>query len=374
MSARLENWRELGTSSDFGYVCLRHDAPGGDEVRELFRRLPGGAVSTPFQTPDFLRAFQANMLEGVGGSFSLYEFRRAGTSTPLMLLPILTRKRGPIRIASMPDLTLADQNAPVLAKAYDVPPSHMPTLWATFLQNLTGADVLDFHNMTPMVEQQINPLYGLGDAAATEHLLMLDLQNDAAVAEWRRKSVFKELRSKFRKLEAEGVRFFMAETPDERLAVCKTILRQKQTRFETLGRDNLLSSKSIANLYLDLAKVPHVYSPARLFGLRTDNEVVAGLMSLSSEDMINAVLLSIGDERWHRMSPGIVLMSKVVDWAQSAGVKNFSFGTGYQRYKQRFGAEPKALKKISRSLTRAGEAYTMMRFMKDAAEQRLRRA
>ncbi len=350
------------------YECLQHSNLDQARLESLWRKLPGGAAFTPFQSVEFLDCFRRNMLATVKGEFHVYEFRRAGTSTPLMYLPVLIRQRGPVRIASLPDLTLADQSAPVLARAYDIPAEHASELWRSFTGNLSGADLFDFHNIVPGVDGQPNPFYHLPEAVDDDSQYMLDLRQEGGIPPWRRKSLAKELRTKFRKLQLQGVEFAVVVTKSERATLWETMLAQKQQRFEVLGRTNLLAECSVSSFYRSLAAADNA-SRVCLFSLRRDEEIVAACLAFLSGRSLSTVILSIGADHWHSCSPGVVLMSRVLDWAEANGIDYFGFGTGRQLYKQRFGGEEVTTRRLSGSLTRAGDAYRFVRAMKNVASR-----
>ncbi|WP_417666474.1 GNAT family N-acetyltransferase [Roseibium sp.] len=272
----------------------------------------------------------------------------------------------------MPDLALSDQNAPVLARNAFIGEGHDEHLWQSFLNSLSGVDVLDFFNLVPELEGRPNPLYQLSDTTVDNGQFMLDLATEEKVKIWRQKSVFKKARANARKLANAGVEFRIPTQPDERVALCEKLIAYKKARFKAQGVDNLLSCQVMAGLYKDLAEATGDRQAAQLFSLEKDGEIVAATMVMLSRRTVNGVLLSIGGPEWHRMSPGFVLVSKVIDWAQENGFERFCLGTGAQQYKGRFGGDLVETKKLSRAVTYAGDAYILARSLKDLAGQIMR--
>ncbi|MEJ8473632.1 GNAT family N-acetyltransferase [Roseibium algae] len=343
------------------YECIVHTSPSFLQMKALWRRMPGGAVSTPFQTPGFLSAFQTHLGADVDGYFAIYEFRCHAERLPKILLPVFVRRRGPVRIASMPDLGMADMSGPILARSDKLTPDAVQGIWKLFLETLTGVDVLDIYNIPETIAGLENPLVYISNAEPLEPYFELDLLDPKLVTVWRKKSVFKEATRKLRKLRERGVDFFVAETLEDRLLVCSKLISQKKARFAASGLENNLSSRVVADFYQELAAIKAPDSPAIIFGLRDENEIVASAMTLSVEGCMNGVLLSIAGEEWHRLSPGVVLLTAIIDWAQQNDFKTLNFGTGLQSYKTRFGGDMRQTYLISQGITPVGHAYCHVR-------------
>ena len=91
-----------------------HEKPGADLLRSLWASLPGGAICSAFQAPRFVECFFQEMAPAACDTFGVLAAYRPGLQDPLALLPLIRFRKGPVRIASTPDLGVADQNGPVL--------------------------------------------------------------------------------------------------------------------------------------------------------------------------------------------------------------------------------------------------------------------
>ncbi|MBO6755112.1 MAG: GNAT family N-acetyltransferase [Roseibium sp.] len=348
------------------YQVQRHRDPSFEALTALWARLPGGPLCSPFQTPGFLASFRSHMLTRVSGAFDVLELKSRRDGTPVLLLPLLIRKRGPVRIASMPDLSLADQCAPVLAGAASLPREDYPAAWACLRQEITDADLVDFYNMPEFIGARPNPLVFLDEAYPVTSNLALDLRLPESEAIWRRKSVFKRVVRKGRRLNAKGVEFFEARSSEERMWVYETLLEQRRRRFDEIGLSNGLENSDQAAFYAALARMEFPDSPAIVLGLKAGDELVAANICMAAGSLLNTVLVSIGDHRWHRDSPGMVLMALAIDWAKARGMRQFSFGNGLQSYKERFGPTPLPMRNLSAPLTLPGNVYFNIRKAKSA--------
>lgn len=364
---------ETRAPGSFEFKCIRHLSPSLDHMRDLWASMPGGATGTPFQTPAFLDAFQRNMLSSGNGHLEIHELRKGQSGETAMLLPIHVYKRGPLRVASLPDLGLADQGGPVIARGFDLNDAETDAIWESFTDALTDVDVLTIKNIVPILGPQLNPLYRLPIAQEDQPMLMLAMAPEGEQEVWRRRPVFKEIRQKERKLVAAGVRFEEAQTPEARLEVLSMIRNQRSLRFEAMGRTNSLEFPGRINFYEDIAKLSATEKNAVFLALRTDTEITAAVMAFTTRDMINGVLIAMGDEKWHRMSPGVVLFALTMDWAKANGIRQFSFGTGMQGYKQRFGPQEVPLKRIQLPLTRIGKSVLKLHQIKQTLQNYLRK-
>jgi|GEM_PF-2675957 len=333
-------------------------APTLEELRRLRASLPGEALSTPFQTPEFLHAFQETQCADGDRTLSVVAFAADETSgRPFMLLPLLRYRRGPVRIVSIPDLNLADQTAPVLSSGFLLPPAEAGALISGFLAGIEDADLIDIHKMHPTVQGVPNPIFALpfGHRDGTD--LQIELTETADGTAWWKKSIYKKARSKFRRLENEGVRFTEAGTAEDNLSIYWALAAQRKNRFRDLDRDDNLQEDGCSSFYETLASTKGADMPFRAFALRRGTEVVGALAVLVSGTEATAVLISIGASRWHHLSPGMVLFTKAIEWAAGHGIRHFNFGTGQQLYKQRFGGRELQSRRLMMPLNARGAMF-----------------
>jgi len=339
----------------------------------IWGRLTDGANLSPFQTPGFLTCFQQTMLPTGSGSsqLTILEVRQRQTADPIMLLPLVRRRRGPVRIASFPDLGVADQCAPVMACGASFEASEDVEIWDGIVQNLSNVDLIDLRNMPETVGGVANPLAGMHGAVPVISSLMLDLTAKDDAAAWRRKRAYKQARLKWRKLQAAGVKFVEPQGPAEREVLLETLFRQRNDRFQSLGRPDSCQRPERQAFYRGLAAQNASESPARILGLQRDSEIVACLVLLEAGQVANPVLISIGADDWQRYSPGIVLMYLAIKMAEDRGNRLFCFGTGLQDYKFRFGGTIMPMRDLTIPLTPAGDYYLRLRNLKQKGRQLL---
>ncbi|WP_157739099.1 GNAT family N-acetyltransferase [Labrenzia sp. VG12] len=332
------------------------------ELNELWATLQQ-PVQTPFQTPAFLHALKATHCRGHNTVLSVISFSNAHQAKqPVMLLPLLRYRRGPLRVLEVPDCGLADQTAPVLdASAGNAADGLLPKAIQAYFSELDDIDLIDVKKLHYRVCGLNNPLFAQSECVLDSQTRRLDLFDDEAGGSWRRKAIYKKVRSKYRKLTEMGVVFEEATTPTERLSLFSVLAGQRCDRFRKLGREDSLQREERASFYRSLAEMETLNSPYRAFALRHGHHIVAALVLMKSETQATPVLISIGDDKWHSYSPGMVLFAKVIEWASEEGVRWFSFGTGEQDYKQRFGGEPLDTRRLLKPLSARGKLFLRAR-------------
>lgn len=330
----------------------------------LWAALPGNAVATAFQRTDVLDALNSHVAAAAGAQMRLLEVQDVASNRPRLLLPLMVSRRGPLRIGGMPDFDLADLCAPVLASEATFQPFEGGLIWPLIDEALQDVDLIRFSKMPPRICGFPNPLFHVIRQKEPEPTYILDLEGGYGSGGWRKRSVYKEARGKYRKLQAEGVSFVQAQGVEQKAAFLAVLRQQRARRFAQKGWSNLLErDASQGRYYEDLLE-----GPVEVFALQSQTGETAGAICvLCHASMVSATLIAMGEEKWHRFSPGLVLFAKLIEWAEASGYTELCFGAGVQFYKQRFGGEPVETLSFERPLTAAGSAYLALRRLKRIA-------
>ncbi|MCV0428652.1 MAG: hypothetical protein K5905_24610, partial [Roseibium sp.] len=250
-----------------------YEWPTLSELKSLWRALPGGAVSTPFQTPEFVHAFSRNIASQICERFAVLGLRGKATQDPVMLLPLVWSRKGPFRIVSFPDFGLSDQNGPVLSKEFAAAPNlQMQNLVSNLTSVLPECDVLKICKIPSTIEGYSNPLFTATEATQHSQNFCMDAECLQHVGS-SKKSVYKEARSKFRKLEREGVSLFEAKSAEEREAICSALLAQRKQREDAAGETNTIGEGYRADFFKALAGLNSKTSPVVALALRKGDEI-----------------------------------------------------------------------------------------------------
>lgn len=347
-----------------------HKAPDRATLEALWQSMPGGAISTPFQTPEILSAMQRHIMSTQGAGLRVLEIRDFATNLPVMLVPLCVYRRGPVRMGSIPDFGLVDQCAPVLAGDAVLDDGLVELLWGFIREALADVDLVDIKKIPPRVAGVPNPLHGFSGSQLQDPVYALDLTAGEGPDGWRRKHVYKEARGKYRKFAAEGFSFVEAESEAERFRIMAELRRQRSQRFEEKHWHNTLEEEPAQLNYVDaLLREDGPDRPVRLFALQDGEQVAGAICALARGKALSAMLISMGGEEWRRFSPGLVLFARLIDWAGENGYTELCFGSGVQFYKSRFGGAPWPVHAYARPLTTAGNAYLALRRLKAVAKR-----
>ena len=327
--------------------------------------MPGGPVSTPFQSPHVLHAIQTVRAGFSKSTFSVLSIRRQDDTHPLMLVPLMTIDRGPFKVATMADLDVVDVNAPVLAKGLPIHADEYDGIVDAILENLADVDLFDAFNLPEKIGGLDNPFFHSSRMEKRTDVLALSLDGEQSVAQLKTKSVFKEARRKGRKLTEQGVEFSEIRTEAEREKALLSLMEYKRCRLREAGitRDPWSERqerffKNALNSYSD------GYAQTTLLALRRNDEIVAVALAFVSDSEFHGSLISMGEQHWYKYSPGSVLICKTIEWALERGIRQFYFGPGSHGYKKHFGAQTYPLGRILVPLTTKGRSYMALRTLK----------
>lgn len=347
---------ELKKTAEYPLVkCTWHE---GSDLQYLWRNLSSGAVCSPFQTVAFLDSFRREIASHSCKRFAVVSAQIDGSNNHDLLLPVVWFDRGPIKVASIPDMQLSDQNAPVLSKRIANGCRELSKFATNSLINaIANADIIDIKKIHPEIGTIYNPLYELPCTFPDGETLFFDAELLGSEFEQLGKSVYREAKTKFRKLMKNGVHFSEVTGLKRRRDAIGSLIELRGERFSSLDRVDTLKSKKRADFYFALANLDADRSPLKLLTLQNENEVVATVALLVEGNSANGILVAIGSQRWNKFSPGIVLMVQSIHWAKSKGIQNFNFGTGLQSYKSRFGASKQQTRRLLKPLTLKGQAF-----------------
>ncbi|MBD1544860.1 GNAT family N-acetyltransferase [Roseibium aggregatum] len=351
------------------FFVTRHDQPTLAVLKDLWSSMPGGPVSTPFQSPHVLHAIQAERASSKR-IFSVFSIRRQDDTHPLMLVPLMTIDRGFCKVATMADLDVVDINAPVLAKEQPIRKCEYDCIVDVILENLTDVDLFDAFNLPEKIGGLDNPFFHSSRMEKWKDVLALSLDGEQSRAQLKTKSVFKEAKRKGRKLAEQGVEFSEIKTATEREKALLSLMEYKRRHLRAAGITRDPWSEKQERFFKNVvAGDCDGTTQTVLLALKRHDETIAAALSFVSDSEFHGSLISMGDGSWHRYSPGSVLICKTIEWARERGIRQFYFGPGSHGYKKHFGAQAYPLGRILVPLTAKGHSYMALKALKRAGNQ-----
>ncbi|MCW6510401.1 GNAT family N-acetyltransferase [Lichenifustis flavocetrariae] len=182
-----------------------------------------------------------------------------------------------------------------------------------------------------------NPLAILPQAASPsfQHLTELRRPAEAFLAQTLSKRTRKHIRQKETKLAALGpVAYEVATTAEQVAAFAEALVRYRATRFG--GRRG---HEALVRRFLERSGLPEGNgAPAvELHALTCGGDIVAVFAGTGHQGRFSGMMISFDpDPRWAKLSPGELLLARVIASKCDAGFKIFDLGIGEARYKDVF--------------------------------------
>lgn len=303
-----------------------------------------------FQSKPFLAAISKSLCTDEHRDLVLIGVTNAA-HVPIALFPFVRRRVFGARVIEGLDLAVTDYFAPPINA--DIGGNDV---WLAALSALPPADAIVFRKLPlalhgrPHALSEAPFLKPMGAAAYTARMFNDDgkpiLASDLPVA--------RDARRKLRRLEAMGtVTFDEAVSETEVTEALDRLLDFRVTRFEGMGRRDILAGPDYREFYRRLAIAPP--RPGRLFSLKVADETIAVIYAMLHGDTITLVIPSMSPAtHWQVASPGMVALYKLYEWALAKGLTIFDFSVGSSAYKARFNTEKIELYEYQRALTPLG--------------------
>ncbi|HUG60767.1 MAG TPA: GNAT family N-acetyltransferase [Methylomirabilota bacterium] len=307
-------------------------------LEPCWRALEPRAVGSPFQRFDFYDAW-LRRLAPAGTEPLVVAGRRAGALA--MVLPLVTRRIGPIRIAEFAGGSHANYNTGLFDKAI------WPALDGSLATRVRAAvadarrdvDMLRLGYQPVQMRGHANPLLDETSRPAPHFAYDLSLDGDFEAVLQRHKGSKKRkrLRSHAKAFaDVGGYRVEIAGDVDSAKAVVRAFLDQKAARLAAQGLPNVFGLPGTAEFLLDLVERGAANGGGLIdcYALRHEEGISATGIALPYAGAQFFVMNSFADDRFARVSPGEITLHHIIADAAARGFDTFDFGIGDARYKR----------------------------------------
>jgi len=299
-----------------------------------------------------------------------------------MVLPLIERRLGGLRIAEFADLNLTDYNAPLIGPAAPTDSAEAAELWRALRNALSGIDLVRLKKMPIEIAGRANPL--TLDARTTPCMLSGHALTTPDDFEAYRYSLDrrdrKELERSWRVFTRHpGAEFRVIDDVDEALRLLGIMEIQQRTRIRDLGLPYTLDDEAAAAFYRHLIADGLPCGQVVMTALTAGDEVVASLLGVRNAGRYVMIRISNAGAQWSNCSPGRLLIARTMAHLHAQGTRIFDFGVGTYAYKRRFGTRERPLVDRTEGLTwRAAPIVARARAVEalrkwPALDQRLRR-
>jgi CelD/BcsL family acetyltransferase involved in cellulose biosynthesis len=302
--------------------------------------------STAFQHQLWLDRLYGRLAPALGAKPMVITVRNSANRRLAMVLPLMRRRRGAMRVIEFADLRVSDYAAPVCDA----------TTFEQILRDKPACEAL----RKLLKPYDLIRIRKLGESALPlEHLLgtrtrvPLGMSAHAAklygpYATWRNDTINasyrKELDKKQRQLSRKGeVRFECARDPEAIKAAFQAMRHYRESRFQ----DDLLQKDTYFDFYLEAALQGANSGFSRTYVMSVDGRPIAVVWGLSFRHQYLILMSSFDLSSFKNQSIGALTFGEIARDCIERGDVALDFTIGDESYKSLFGAQPSAMWMIS---------------------------
>lgn len=328
-----------------------------EAVKPLWLRLQTDGVCTAHQHFAWVEGIVARLMPA-GAEPLIVEVNNAVTGAPLMLVPLMLRPAFHHRVIEWLSCGVCDYSAPLLADASAWTAQSAQAAWAAVRSVLPAADRVNILGIPRRIDGVANPLALLPatrDSLQTTFGLAIDGDPETVLKRLCRPSFVKEFGKDWRRLERlGGVELVEAATQAEVEQLFGELIRMRLSRFRELGRFDLLTQEAVVDFYRNAALQGLPDGSVRLFGLRVGDALIAVQYAVVHQGTVHALLIAMDQSVVPNVSPGLLIMGRLIGWARERRFDYFDLSVGDQSYKERMGAKASVLAELRQGLTVRG--------------------
>lgn len=328
------------------------------EYEDLYAR----AGATPFQHGVWLTTLY-EILAPRRGARKLVVTVRDAAGRLVLVLPLVSRRQGPLRVLELADLGVNDYAAPVLDPRESSALQNGDGLARQIRAALGKFDLLRIERVAGAPDIFLTIFAG---ARARPHGYSAHLIELAGTVDgWRERlapEFVRHLERKYKRLRAKGERRFRVITdPAEVAPMMDRMRRFRAARFAERRGVDLVQDPDFYAFYLAAARRSVPDGPGRLVALEVAGEAVAVAFDLTDETSELFLLVGYDGARLRNYSLGLLIVSELVRDAIGRGRQSFDLTVGDEPYKSDLGARPRPLFEIRLSRTPLGVAGVLAR-------------
>lgn len=313
-----------------------------EAVAEEWRDFEGRAECTPFQTFEWLSAWQRNVGARQSTRPVIVVARFAGGGTAV-ILPLAIERRGFIRRLCWLGQDLSDYNAPLLARDFSqrVTPERFLGFWRDLKKRMRSDprlrfDRIVFEKMPQTVGAQINPLtnFNVMPNANSAYITLLGDHWETFYRAKRSSATRRRDRAKRAHMSEFGeIRFRTATEPDDIRQTFDTLWEQKKRIFARKGIADFFAKPGYREFFADFASNPKSRDLAHVSRVDIGSTCAAANFAIAFGDCYYHVLSSYCDGKLAHYGPGTLHLRELLAYAIGRGLRRFDFTIGDEHYK-----------------------------------------
>ncbi len=329
------------------------------ELRETWSSFERSPTATAFQRLSYIEALIANIVPHRAAEPILIGARDTASGAIVLVAALMRRRRHGVAVIEALDLGLCDYFAPLIRPGHEFSPAEFQELWSAICRAVQPAAAVFIDKIPAEIFGTANPMALLPAATPTDGFattLRLRAADGSSLVRLQDFSVVRKANRLCAKLAIWGhLELRLADTEPALQAAIDLMVAHRLVRSRALGRHDLLDDHGFIAFYRQLARDGLADGSVRVFVLSSDREPIAVVYALAHRNTLTVVVPSMTtEERWRKLSPGLVAMVKCCEWADREGFHNFDLSVGALQYKTRFGGDQRPLLEIQQALSPAG--------------------
>lgn len=337
---------EIAVENHFEFLSAEYVA--------LFR----ASLATAFQHPVWLSELYGKLLNHNRARPLIVVVRRQGVL--VMVLPLVRRRYGALRVVEFADLRVSDYVAAVADRSAFVAMLADTLLLKRLRKVIEPYDLLRIGKLADGA-LPMHRLFGIIDPepmATNSYAVPLAGPYDAWRAHSLQASYGKELAKKGRQLARKGKLLFEQVTDGAAIAATFEALKIfRRDRFEVNGGGELLQVPAYYDFYNAVAGDTQF---ARTYRMTLDGEPIAGALGLAHRGALLVILGGFTQTAHKNKSIGSLLFQEIARDSIERGDTLLDFTIGDEPYKTTFGAAPSPMWQMTRAGSPLGYAAALV--------------
>ncbi|GEO18938.1 GNAT family N-acetyltransferase [Microvirga aerophila] len=262
-----------------------------------------------------------------------------------MLIPLVERQRGRLRVLEFIDFDVTDYNAPLIRREFaaELAMRDFSPIWCQILKSIGTMDAVSLRKMPSVIDGAPNPFTRLrcqNDMIGFNSPLKCGFNG---YMKSRNSHMTRELRRSRRRLEALGsVELKVAHDAETAAKLMKTIISYKSAWCRATGAVDLLSRTAYADFYHSLAR-NEVGGIAHTSALMVGDHMIAGNFGIVLRGRFYGIIQSSDFENYRTYSPGSLLLVEIIRWCCENNISLLDFSIGSESYKARWADDEEQL-------------------------------
>ena len=346
-------------------------------VAQAWSELENCKPATLYQRHDWVKAWMATVGEASGLLPRIIV--AAVNDEPLFLLPLTMRKTGPLKRVEW----LADSHSNFQMGLFSdrfarqTNTAETVNMMRAVADLFGGVDLFSLRCQPSSLLDQDNPLTKLSGHKSSNPAFALDLDGgfDAALDRISGAKRRKKHRWQMKQLGDENrISLRVSATQKEVGQILDAAFAQMSMRFAKLGITNVFADKPTQSFFYNLAlqSLDDPQPALRLYALEIDGIIRATMSGGVNGDHFSACFISLAEDEFSYLSPGQLLIYRVLEDCAARGITSFDFGRGEERYKRSWTDQEIDMIDVTLPFTAAGKSLAALQRSKSEAKRLVR--